>query len=979
MSEHDLTQRYYDGDLTVDEEAAALGHLAACARCQAELAEWMALDAAAGGATAGVAADGAAAPVSAPPAIAAPPPAIAAPPAPVIPLAPRRRRAWIAAPVLAAAAGLALWWTTRPAPQRDAPPPALALGPTRAVEVRVADPQLDRHRPRSVERGSAVGEAIPLAALAALEAKAPQAYAGALLLSRDLERARAAIERQPAGAARDTDAAALALLAGDPLGALAAADRALAAAPAPAARWNRALALRDLGLARAASAELERVAALGEPGWSDEARALADGLRGPVAARDAAHAAFAKAEAAMLAGGAPIDPALGARFPGEARVDLHDALRMADSAAAAQALAPLAAAIDQATGGDGARRAVARVAAADFAARARFAPRYRQLVAGQLAPAAIAAFLDELDRAGPAVADLAFGAIVLAGQVDARVARLAALAAADGDPWFTTFVARAQARRQRAAGDLAGGEAALRAALAACPPTVAYRCGGLGLDLASLYLDSLRLAEAEPVIVAARAAFVAAGTPALASTALAYQGDLERMRARFAAMRAYLDEYVAEQPDDCARGAFAGQLRATAAYWQGDVAAARAALPAPDACGAAPEPPYVMVAVDLARFTGDAGDRARATTALAALAATDDPERRMIAQAGQGRLAIGADPAGGRAQLTAAIAAAAALPGVGNPAEFSAWAYSALVDDAGARGDRAQALADALAERGLADPGGCLLMVSLDDDRVTTVARGADGALRGHHACTGRVLTADADVLVPSAVRAALAACAAVQVIARPPLHGRADLLAPTTAWSFLGRGQPPAARAGDALIIRDAAPPAALGLPRVGARAVEQPGDRVVAGAEATPARVLAAMATAAYVELHVHGLVDLGRAEASFLALSPAPDGRFALTAADLAHARLTAAPIVVLAACRAAAATPLVNRRWSLPDAFLAAGARAVIAAAVPIPDDQAAAFFGALRARLAAGASPAAAVAAERAAGPEPWRAEVMVFE
>ena len=139
--------------------------------------------------------------------------------------------------------------------------------------------------------------------------------------------------------------------------------------------------------------------------------------------------------------------------------------------------------------------------------------------------------------------------------------------------------------------------------------------------------------------------------------------------------------------------------------------------------------------------------------------------------------------------------------------------------------------------------------------------------------------------------------------------------------------------------------------------------------------------MAGAAFhrVELHVHGLVDLGRAEASFLALSPEPDGRFALTAADLRRARLAAAPVVVLAACRAAAATPLVNRRWSLPDAFLAAGARTVIAAAVPIPDDQAAAFFASLRARLAAGATPAAAVAAERAAGPEPWRAEVMVFE
>jgi hypothetical protein len=86
----------------------------------------------------------------------------------------------------------------------------------------------------------------------------------------------------------------------------------------------------------------------------------------------------------MLAGGPPIPADLAARFPGEARVDLHDALRAAASADAAGALAPLAAAIDGATGGDGGRRAVARVVAADFAARARFAPRYRQLVQGQL-------------------------------------------------------------------------------------------------------------------------------------------------------------------------------------------------------------------------------------------------------------------------------------------------------------------------------------------------------------------------------------------------------------------------------------------------------------------------------------------------------------------------------------------------------------------------------------------------------------------
>jgi hypothetical protein len=696
MSEHDLTQRYYDGDLAVDEEAAALGHLAACARCQAELAEWMALDAAAGGA-AGAAMDPAAADVptdaatgvpTAPAPVRAPPAIDAPPPAPVIPLAPRRRRAWIAAPLIAAAAALVLWWATRPGP-RAAAPPTLALAPTRAVEIRVADPQLGRHRPLSVERGAAVGEAIPLAALAALETRAPLAYEGALLLSRDLERARAAIARQPAGAARDTDLAALALLGGDPIAALDAADRALAAGPSPAARWNRALALRDLGLARVAAAELDLVAAAGEPGWSAEARALAAGLRGPLAT-PAAYAAFQAAEAAMLAGGPPIPADVAARFPGEARVDLHDALRMAASAAAARGLAPLAAAIDGATGGDGARRAVERVVAADFAVRGRFAPRYRQLVQGQLAPAAIAAFLDELGRAGPAVADLTFGAIVLAGAADARADQLAALARADGDPWFTTYLERGRAARQRAAGELAGAEATLRAALAACPSTVAYRCGSLGRDLGTLYLDSLRLADAAPVLTAARAAFVASGTPLLEAATLAHLGDLERMRTRFGAMQAYLDEARAAAPEDCERATFIGHLRATAAYWRGDAAATRAALPAPDACGAPPSPPYVMVAVDLARFTDDAGDRARAADALARVAAAGDPESQLIAAAGQGRLAIVGDPAGGRAQLTAAIAAAAALPGAGNPAEFRAWAYSSLIDDAGARGDHAQ-------------------------------------------------------------------------------------------------------------------------------------------------------------------------------------------------------------------------------------------------------------------------------------------------
>jgi hypothetical protein len=140
--------------------------------------------------------------------------------------------------------------------------------------------------------------------------------------------------------------------------------------------------------------------------------------------------------------------------------------------------------------------------------------------------------------------------------------------------------------------------------------------------------------------------------------------------------------------------------------------------------------------------------------------------------------------------------------------------------------------------------------------------------------------------------------------------------------------------------------------------------------------------MATAAYVELHVHGEVDLEQADASYLALSPDATGRWALTAGDVRKVRLTAAPVVVLAACRAATAAPFAHARLSLPDAFLSAGARAVIAPAVEIPDAEAGPFFDEIRRRITGGEAPAAAVAAARAAAiarGQAWAAGVLVFE
>jgi len=104
--------------------------------------------------------------------------------------------------------------------------------------------------------------------------------------------------------------------------------------------------------------------------------------------------------------------------------------------------------------------------------------------------------------------------------------------------------------------------------------------------------------------------------------------------------------------------------------------------------------------------------------------------------------------------------------------------------------------------------------------------------------------------------------------------------------------------------------------------------------------------------------------------------------LTAGDLRGAKLDG-PVVVLAACRSAQLAPYLHRRWTLPDAFLAAGARAVIATDVDVPDAAAGAVFGELRARITGGEAPAAAVAAVRAAAvardPASWVARIAVFE
>ena len=90
------------------------------------------------------------------------------------------------------------------------------------------------------------------------------------------------------------------------------------------------------------------------------------------------------------------------------------------------------------------------------------------------------------------------------------------------------------------------------------------------------------------------------------------------------------------------------------------------------------------------------------------------------------------------------------------------------------------------------------------------------------------------------------------------------------------------------------------------------------------------------------------------------------------------------MVLAACHAATAAAYRHEAWSLPSAFLAAGARAVIASTDIISDADAGAFFDDLRARIQRGTAPDTALRDARSVwlAEHPaaaWTRALMVFQ
>ncbi|HLU68937.1 MAG TPA: CHAT domain-containing protein, partial [Kofleriaceae bacterium] len=313
-----------------------------------------------------------------------------------------------------------------------------------------------------------------------------------------------------------------------------------------------------------------------------------------------------------------------------------------------------------------------------------------------------------------------------------------------------------------------------------------------------------------------------------------------------------------------------------------------------------------------------------------------------------------------------------------------AYSFAALVRIAGGAGDHEEVLRLLAEEAGVEAPDRCALGIALEED-LTAVARDAGGAVVGRYLPRRPAVEIDPAALVPGDIAGALAGCELVDVLARPPVHGMPGLLGPEVAWRYLGHRRSRAGRGAGPrrrVVIADPIPPAELHLPRLAGWRGE-PGDVELRGPAATPSAVAAALSGASEIEIHAHGLVHPGMEDAAFLALSPDADGRFALTASRVRRLDLAGAPLVLLGACRATRSRSNLHARWSLPAAFVEAGASAVIASSEPIPDAQAADFFAAVRRRISEGQAAAAAVRDERMDRRDrpggAWVDRVLVFE
>ncbi|MCP3104600.1 CHAT domain-containing protein [Myxococcus sp. K15C18031901] len=872
-------------------------------------------------------------------------------------------------------------------------PVSLALGPSRTLEARLTHALAEAHRPYVVDRalGQRQPEAIPARALALLEARADvHGLATAYLLQGATARAEALLTTAGTSVALESDRAVIAMERGAWNDALGLFEGVLAVEPEhPQAAWNRALVLGELGLPLLAARSFDAVAARGEPGWADEARQRAAALRRDEDTRQRDWKEAYRLGREMVKGGAPLPPSLARAHPGVSRLLLYDAVRAADSAARVRGLLPLAAELDSVQGGTVLTGYVERVASAAFSSRGPVARGYAALVVEDVVPdpSVAKSLLRRAEVAGQE--DIVLGVLYRAGLVGAHLETYSRLAERTGDPWFQALAAHERALALFRGGDVSRAEGVLTRALTACSESrVFYRCGLLELELSKLYTWTHRLDAARTHALAGLRLARTGNEWVQEGLLLSRLGETARFQEVFPLARAYLRESLLRNPDDCGSQNYVHEILASIALSELDPVTGEREMALAPTCGVPVSLHGAFVLADLVRHGARPQTEARFQESLAELRARTDLDvaDRALLDHIEGRVVIERTRDLGRALLLRSVEATEGLPGAfvsGHKARTFSLAVLAI--DAVRSEEPTRALEFMGRQVGLPVPEQCVLAVTMDDERVALAARGPDGRAVGWlRTLTTR--TPRAEGLVPEGLSRALEGCEQVQVLAPPPLQGMPRLLPERIAWSYRlspVRALPPLGR-GRSVVVSSVQAPASLGLaPLASWRGSGPAPDVALKGAEATPGRVLTEIRDAGLIEFHVHGLEGVEHPDASVLVLSPAPDGRYLLSAEDIRGQRLSGAPLVVLGACHASRGASMPHATWSLPSAFLASGASVVLASASLVQDAEAPAFFAAVVGRIRAGAPPALALREERmrwlTASSGSWVRDVLLFE
>lgn len=1000
----DQISEYLDGTLETAAQAELLEHLPTCEPCQAVLhAEIQLRDredelrgASAPGAAADVAALAAAVPArgtSASPVVAeAAPTTSPGKPAPLASLdearAARATRAgrWKLPAGLAAAASLAATalFYFRP----DEPPEAptqLALAPTRSFEGRLAWSPAAGHRPYSVMRSSSAtrpGELVDPHVVARLAAAKDCAGLGATYqLSGELLRAE---QQYAAPECREqfallADRAALAVAQDQFEEAIELADQVLAETPEhPVALWNRALALRGLGLGLAAAAAFEHIAKIDrDAGWQDEARTRAAALREPLdRARANWDAALAQGRT-MVADGAPLPDALALAVPARARLRFHDAVRTATTAARLEVLRPLARTLESRGVAPELQRYLDAAKKKLSPARAALVPEYIELFQKQeITDEAAWKRWQERARAAGAE-DLLLGAYFLTRPEDPETVRLAA---ATRDPWFIGLAAKEQVVARHAAGDTAGAEAQLAVLEKLCKDSgLLYLCLIAKDQRAELALDAYQPGAAAALAREALLIATDEGEFFYRSRALWTAGDGERKRKRSGVAGAYFEEY-ALSVESCQDKTIALALVADLAFSRHHFSETQRLLAAlPKDCEMAPPASLLNLRANLAA-AGLPGDRDAWLDDIRQKRQHPQTKDPLTWEYLELRASLRAEPSM-RDRLRELIGRAAALEG-SLAARVKVGAQTALVVESGRTGDWKAAFDVAAAAHGVATPARCALALASDDFRFAAVTVSATGAVSGvYQADTGP----HARWKAPAKLAEDTAGCDSVSVLAFPPWHGIDPPLPPSMPWRFvLGPAQPepaPSAAPEKIVVVASPTPPPSLRLPKLTAPPPAGASATVLSGSTATIPVVASAAAAATILEIHAH-TSRVATSDAPAIALSEAPGG-WALTAEEVSRWRFEQRPVVLLADCVGGVLANYGHVAWGLPAAFRAAGARAVVASLVDIPDGQAGEFFAAIREGLKREPNVERVVAKLRAEmierDPSSWTRQVVVFQ